>query len=148
MSHLWFVENRAQAEWIRDCPQEVASCDVVAQTAEALQALEEFGVNHVAVAEYADTRLIAEQSKQLQSDCLTLINEAEDYILNSYDDAGTSDVGYLTTHIYWIYHAISSLATRAHLWQETIRACRPSTVSIFKSISAILPNFYIIFSLI
>lgn len=135
MSHLWFVENRAQAEWIRDYPQEVASCDIVAQTAEALQALEEFGVNHVAVAEYADTRLIAEQSKQLQSDCLTLINEAEDYILNSYDDAGTSDVGYLTTHLYWIYHAISSLATRAHLWQETIRACHPSTVSIFKSIA-------------
>ena len=135
MSHLWFVENRAQAEWIRDCPQEVASCDVVAQTAEALQALEEFGVNHVAVAEYADTRLIADQSKQLQSDCLTLISEAEDYILRNYDDAEISDTGYLTTHIYWIYHAISSLATRAHLWQETIRACRPSTVSIFKSVS-------------
>ncbi len=135
MSHLWFVENRAQAEWIRDCPREVASCDVIAQTAEALQALEEFGVNHVAVAEYADTRFIAAQSKQLQSDCFTLINEAEDFILNNYGDARTSDVGYLTTHIYWIYHAVSSLATRAYLWQETIRACRPSTVSIFKSVA-------------
>jgi hypothetical protein len=135
MSHLWFVENRAQAEWVRDCPQEVESCDVVAQTAEALQALEEFGINHIAVAEYADTRLIAEKGKQLQSDCFKLISEAEDYILRNYDDAEISDTGYLTTHIYWIYHAISSLATRAHLWQETIRACRPSIVSIFKSVA-------------
>ncbi|MBS60176.1 MAG: hypothetical protein CL606_02545 [Anaerolineaceae bacterium] len=135
MSHLWFVENRAQAEWIRDCPQEVASCHVVAQTAEALQALEEFGVNHVAVAEYADTRLIADQSKKFQSECFALINEVEDYILSNYDDVGKSDAGYLTTHIYWIYHAMIILATRAHLWQETIRACRPSTVSIFKSVT-------------
>ena len=102
MSHLWFVENRAQAEWIRDCPQEVASCHVVAQTAEALQALEEFGVNHVAVAEYADTRLIADQSKKFQSECFALINEVEDYILSNYDDVGKSvkqtiDGGYIVS---------------------------------------------------
>ncbi|MDP6772319.1 MAG: hypothetical protein QF704_16555, partial [Anaerolineales bacterium] len=135
MSHLWFVENRAQAKWVRDCPQEVANCTVVAQTAEALQALEEFGIRHCAVAEYADTRLIAEVGNQLQSDCFDLMTEIEDYIISHYDDAEISDTGYLTAHIYWVYHAVITLATRAHLWQETIRACRPSKVSIFKVVT-------------
>ena len=132
MTHLWFVENRSQAKWIRNSAQEVVDCTVVALTAEALQALEEFGVKHRAVSEYADTRPVASGHKQLVVDFLELIEEIEVYILCHYGSSRNTDKGFLTSNFYWMQYVLTIIITRAHLMQETIRACTPDTVSMFK----------------
>ena len=132
MSHLWFVENRSQAKWIRDSAQEVVDGTVVALTAEALQALQEFGVKHRAVSEFADTRPIATANQQLIVDCLDLLKEIETYILSHYGSSRTTDKGFLTSNFYWMQYVLTILITRAHLMQETIRVCTPDTVSMFK----------------
>ena len=132
MSHLWFVENRLQAKWIRENIQEVLDGIVVALTSEALQSLQEFGVKHTAVSEYADTRPIAASNQQLVVDCIDTLEEIETYILSHHTDSNTTDVGFLTSNCYWLQYALTILVTRTHLIQETIRACSPVTVSMFK----------------
>tara|TARA_B100000029_G_C17606302_1_gene967514 strand:+ start:4772 stop:6790 length:2019 start_codon:yes stop_codon:yes gene_type:complete len=132
MTHLWFVENRLQAKWIRENIQDVVDGIVVALTAEALQSLQEFGIKHTPVSEYADTRPVAAANQQLVVDCLDTLEEIETYILSHYTDSNATDVGFLTSNCYWLQYALTILVTRAHLIQETIRACSPVTVSIFK----------------
>lgn len=132
MSHLWFVENRLQAKWIRENLQEVVDVIVIALTAEALQALQEFDVKHTAVSEYADTRPVAAANQQLVVDCLDTLEEIETYILSHLSGSNTTDEGFLTSNSYWLQYALTILVTRTHLIQETIRACSPVTVSMFK----------------
>ena len=132
MSHLWFVENRLQAKWIRENLQEVVDVIVIALTAEALQALQEFDVKHTAVSEYADTRPVAAANQQLVVDCLDTLEEIETYILSPLSGSNTTDEGFLTSNSYWLQYALTILVTRTHLIQETIRACSPVIVSMFK----------------
>ena len=82
LTHLWFVENRLQAKWIRENIQDVVDGIVVALTSEALQSLQEFGVKYTAVSEYADTRPIAASNQQLVVDCIDMLEEIETYILS------------------------------------------------------------------
>tara|TARA_B100001964_G_C14236928_1_gene602923 strand:+ start:258 stop:2267 length:2010 start_codon:yes stop_codon:yes gene_type:complete len=132
VSNLWFVECRAQAKHIKNLLKDNVPFEVVALTAEALQALEEFGIPHTSVSEYADTRPIGSTSKHLLSNCVELLRDIEDRILNSHGNTQDSDRGFLISHIYWFNFAASILATRVHLMHETIRACNPKTVSMFK----------------
>jgi hypothetical protein len=132
MTHLWFVENRLQAKWMRNNKQKVVNGTVIALTAEALQGLEEFDVTHTAVSDYADTRPVAAAHQQLVADFLDMLKEVETYILSHHDGDRITDAGFLTSNFYWMQYVLTILMTRAHLLQETIRACSPVTVSLFK----------------
>ncbi len=46
-THLWFVENREQAGWMRSLDQDSSTACVIALNVEALQGLEEFGIAHL-----------------------------------------------------------------------------------------------------
>lgn len=131
MTRILVVESRAQAAWLRGNLNEFPNTKLIALTAEALQALEEFDLNHEAVSEYADTILVASSSRKLQKNLLILLEEIEAYVLDNYIGSSMSDKGFLTSHMYWLSHAVTILAARAHLMHEIMKSCGPCLVTMF-----------------
>lgn len=132
LCHLVFVETRTQAIWIKAHRSFDPQTKLVAVTAEALQALEECGLPHQAISEYADTRLFAAEYDRLVAETYHLAQDVESFIMDRCADVKFDGPGFLTGQVYYLACvAVPALATRALLLCETIRACAPTQVSIW-----------------
>jgi len=136
-SRVVFVENRDQAAAIgRESldPQTT----VVALTGEAVQALEEFDLAYQPVSAFAQPRSSMQIERQFTLDYVRILVELESSIA-SRDARARQHEGFLTGQAYHAYFSVVSVAMRAFLMRETIRALRPAIVSVFPT--AIDPGF-------
>ncbi|MFQ5651436.1 MAG: hypothetical protein ACE5IY_15990, partial [bacterium] len=131
MRHLVFVEDRAQADWIKQSLTLTPATKLVAVTADALQALEEAGLPHEAVAAYADTRQLAPVEDQINRESFSLAREIESFIAHRHPDARFEGPGFLSGQGYYLQFSVSAVVTRGFLMRETIRVCSPQVVTVF-----------------
>ena len=130
MDNLLFVDSREQVEWIGRSGNSFDSYKIVAISAGALQALEELDISHISVSQYTDMKLIARCSKDLQVELVDLLEDLEDYFFDNYLKSKDDCKGFLLGHIYWLSHALTMLAARTHLLQESLKYFRPSKITL------------------
>ena len=128
---LVILENRAQVRWAGQMLPAGAGTRLVALTAEALQALEEYELPHDAICTYADTRRLASVDEQINIDSFVLAQEIETYVAHRYEGARFDGPSFLSSQGYSIQYSASAILTRAFLMREAIRACSPRLVTMF-----------------
>ncbi|PIQ83371.1 MAG: hypothetical protein COV75_07795 [Candidatus Omnitrophica bacterium CG11_big_fil_rev_8_21_14_0_20_63_9] len=132
MAHLIFLERRAHVSWAQRCLPGDASTRLVALTAEALQALQEYGLPHEAVSAYVDARELAPVEREANLVVQELTRELEPFIAQQYPAASCEGPGFLSGQSYYLQRSACVVATRAVLMRETIRACAPESVTVFE----------------
>ena len=126
---LVFVETRGQASYLRSTTLEGVS--VVAVTAIAVQALEEFKVPHTAVSAYSDLRPLARADEQLVVSTVRLARELDAFVADRHPPARFDGPGPVEANAYALQHAAWMIARRFVLMRDAIRACQPSSIGIF-----------------
>lgn len=129
-AHLVFLDDRAQARWAHEHLALDAQTRLVGVTAEALQALEDEDLPHDAVSALADTRQLGPASIDFNRDSFALAIEIETYLAQRHPAVRFDGPGFLSGQGYHLQHAVASIATRALLMRDSIRACSPTEVTV------------------
>lgn len=130
-NRIIFLEDREQVDWVSQSITLKPTTKLIAITAEALQALEEYDLPHEAISVYADARQLANTEEQFTIDCYSLAQEIESFIASQTAAFRFEGPGFLSGQGYHIQYAISAIVTRAFLMREAIRMCVPKIVTVF-----------------
>jgi hypothetical protein len=131
VTNLVFLEDRAQVLQSKQALPLCSGTKLIAVTAEALEALEEYDLPHEAVSAYANARDLVSVDEQLNLDCFSLAQEIETFIGQRYSGARFDGPGFISGQAYVLQYSASAILTRAFLMRETIRACSPEKVVVF-----------------
>ena len=131
-NHIIFVENRNQVLWIKETTFYDSDMMLVALTADALQALEEFQYPCYSISEITDTYALVQEEDKYISELLRLTEEIETYLGEHYPSAQFEGPGFLSGDYYTLQYSISAIAKRAYLMREAIRFFCPNRVTAFQ----------------
>ena len=108
-----------------------SALQLVALTAEALQALEDAGLPYDAALTYGVTRRLAALEPQINQEIVGFAEEIERFIAKRYAPAHFDGPGFLSGQGYHLQFALTTIATRLLLIQAAIDAHTPANVSVF-----------------
>ncbi len=124
---LVFVDDQHQAEPIAADGDALSTHTVVAMTAEACEALERAGIDHLPVGRVADVRrLTTDVHDALMHQCWSLCTALDTRLREAWPRFAVDGPGLLTAQSYIIQYAMTALFTRFFLMREAVRALRPT----------------------
>jgi hypothetical protein len=126
-----FLEDRAQVAAIGRLLELSADDTLVAVTAQALDALDEAGMPHRRISDFARPGDLGAIERDVTLATSTLLKEVEAHVINKQPAARFDGPGFLTGQDYNVLVSVVALASRAFLMRETIRALRPTAVAGF-----------------
>lgn len=130
---LIFVDGREQVRVLSRSGKWASDSKIIALTAEAADALDEYEIRHDPICAHVSLRGMALLERQLTLDAYNLVQEIEEFILQHCPCAQSDGPGFLTGQLYYIQYSLLAVATRAFLMREAVRVCRPEAISVFES---------------
>lgn len=130
-SHIIFVEDWQQAQWVKDSSYPVNKSKVIALSAEAQEALEEFGITCTAIGDIADTYPLPRVEEKYIQDLIRILREIEDYWIKNNNSGPDTGPGILTGNYYVLQYTISGIAKRILLIKTAIGHYAPQKITVF-----------------
>ncbi|KAF0233622.1 MAG: hypothetical protein FD177_1406 [Desulfovibrionaceae bacterium] len=128
---LIFIDDRAQAFWLRQALPGLGKILPVAMTAEASQALDELKLVHRNICDFGDTRAVSRAQKTINYQAHLLAREVEHFLVRSSSQYDFGPQGFLSQGVFFLDHALTGVAARVHLMSQAIGHLNPSECLIF-----------------
>jgi hypothetical protein len=131
--HLVFVEDRNQAYWIKKTGFfTIGQQVIVAVSADAQQALEEYGITCTPIGTVAGSLFLSHDEERYIRDLYRLVQEIDDYIgQKSSCDIPAGPAGVLVSNYYVLQYTISAIAKRFLLMKAAILYYAPEKITVF-----------------
>jgi|SRR5579872_347058 len=130
MSRVVFVESRPQAARARELADD-SDTVIVALSGEALQALEELGVQHRSVSSLVRGYMPYAWDRYALGEVVRLLAEIEEFIARRDGDARLAGVDFLSSQAYYVLYAVLRAGKRSLLMIEAARSLRATHVATF-----------------
>jgi hypothetical protein len=127
---LLFIEDRAQS-WLAERQGLAQACSLVAVTAEALQAAEEFGLPVRPVGGFCATLDLLPQDRNFFLRTMDLAQEIEGFMAARRPELGFEGFGFLSANMHYLWQTAIGVLSRLYLMRAAMAALKPRRVLLF-----------------
>jgi hypothetical protein len=131
VTRVVFIENAAQAAALVADDAAAGAQALVAVTAEAVDALDSYGLPHTAADDICDLRRLAGQEYPMNIEVARLAAAFESFAVSRHPQLDSDGPGFMSAQAYPLFHASVAIAARALICLDAIRHFGASTIAVY-----------------